>query len=215
MIPLRSIFHSVLFRHTFGALTVLALAANPAAAETKSAKKEGAKNKMTTSQRPVVVIETSKGTIEVELFNDKAPVTVENFLKYVDKGHYSDTIFHRVIPNFMIQGGGMTADMREKPTDKGIKNEADNGMSNKRGTLAMARTNDPHSASAQFFINVKDNGFLDHTSKTPQGWGYAVFGEVKSGMDVVDAIKSVKTTSKMPHDDVPVEPVVIKSMKRK
>ncbi|MCM2281452.1 MAG: peptidylprolyl isomerase [Bdellovibrionaceae bacterium] len=163
----------------------------------------------------MVIIETSKGNIEVELFEDKAPETVKNFLKYVDKGHYSGTIFHRVIPNFMIQGGGMTADMNEKPTDKGIKNEADNGLSNKRGTLAMARTSDPHSASAQFFINVKDNGFLDHTGKTPQGWGYAVFGEVKSGMDVVEAIKSVKTASRMPHDDVPVEPITIKSVKLK
>ncbi len=200
---------------TLAAGLALTLSIHPAAAAKTEKKKEGAKSKMTTPQRPVVVIETSKGNIEVELYSDKAPATVENFLKYVDKGHYANTIFHRVIPDFMIQGGGMTADMSEKPTDKGIQNEADNGMSNRRGTLAMARTNDPHSASAQFFINVKDNGFLDHTAKNERGWGYAVFGEVKSGMDVVEQIKAVKTTTKFPHENVPAEPVVIKSIKKK
>lgn len=205
------------------ALTLTANAALPQGkkgeskpAETKTEKKkEGAKTKMATPQRPVVVIETSKGTIEAELYDDKAPVTVANFLKYVEKGHYANTIFHRVIPNFMIQGGGMGADMSEKPSDKGITNEADNGMSNRRGTLAMARTSDPHSASAQFFINTVDNPFLDHTGKNDRGWGYAVFGEVKSGLDVVDAIKAVKTATKGPHENVPVEPVVIKSIKKK
>lgn len=194
----------------------MALAFQPTVATAKTEKKkEGAKSKMTTPQRPVVVLETSKGNIEIELYNDKASNTVENFLKYVDKGHYNGTIFHRVIPSFMIQGGGFTAEMTEKPTYKGITNEADNGVSNRKGTLAMARTSDPHSASAQFFINVKDNGFLDHSGKTPDGWGYAVFGEVKSGMDVVEAIKDVKTTKKNGHSDVPVEAVVIKTAKRK
>jgi cyclophilin family peptidyl-prolyl cis-trans isomerase len=162
------------------------------------------------SANPQVLIETSKGNITVELFADKAPKTVKNFLDYVKSGHYSGTIFHRVMPGFMIQGGGFNSDMSEKDSRPPIQNEADNGVPNQRGTLAMARTPDPNSASDQFFINVANNGFLNHRSKTPDGWGYAVFGKVLEGMDVVDAIVKVPTTSKGPHQSVPVEPVVIR-----
>ncbi|HHB11664.1 MAG TPA: peptidyl-prolyl cis-trans isomerase [Chromatiales bacterium] len=157
----------------------------------------------------MVELRTNKGTIVVQLDRDKAPKTVENFLRYVREGHYDGTIFHRVIPNFMIQGGGMTEDMKEKPTHSPIPNEADNGLENLRGTIAMARTSDPHSATAQFFINLKDNAFLDHTAPTSQGWGYAVFGRVVEGMDVVDAIARVPTGTRGFHQDVPKEPVVI------
>jgi cyclophilin family peptidyl-prolyl cis-trans isomerase len=160
---------------------------------------------------PMVIIETSMGTIKVELFEDKAPVTVKNFLAYVDDKHYDGTIFHRVISNFMIQGGGFDEGFKEKSTKAPIKNEAGNGLSNKRGTLAMARTNDPDSATAQFFISVKDNDFLD---KSARGAGYAVFGKVVEGMDVVDKIKAVATGNKRGHQDVPNENVVIKSVKR-
>src|SRR5262249_17218746 len=142
------------------------------------------------------------------------PETVKNFLKYVEDKHFDGTIFHRVIPNFMIQGGGMQPGLREKQTGKPIQNEADNGLKNERGTIAMARTSDPHSATAQFFINVKDNAFLNHTAKTPRGWGYCVFGKVIEGMDVVDKIKNVQTASKGAHDDVPVEDVVIRSVRK-
>jgi cyclophilin family peptidyl-prolyl cis-trans isomerase len=159
-------------------------------------------------KNPVVVIETSKGNIKVELFADKAPVTVKNFLKYVEDKHYDDTIFHRVISNFMIQGGGMTADLREKKTREPIVNESDNGLSNERGTIAMARTNKPNSATSQFYINVKDNTFLDR-AKAQDGVGYCVFGRVIDGMDVVDAIRQVQTGAM----DVPVEAVVIKSVR--
>lgn len=159
---------------------------------------------------PRVALETSKGNIVVELYQDKAPKTVKNFLDYVKAGFFDGTIFHRVIPNFMIQGGGFTPDMNEKPTRPPVQNEADNGLGNQRGTLAMARTPDPHSAGAQFFINLKDNTPLNFTSKTAQGWGYAVFGRVVEGMEVVDAIAQVQTTSKGMYDDVPVQPVVIK-----
>jgi peptidyl-prolyl cis-trans isomerase B (cyclophilin B) len=152
-----------------------------------------------------VVLETSKGRIVIELDPGKAPQTVKNFLDYVKAGHYDNTIFHRVIPGFMIQGGGFDSGMRQKPTRSPIRNEADNGLLNSRGTLAMARTSDPDSASAQFFINVVDNTFLNFKSKTPQGWGYAVFGKVIEGMDVADAIAGVKTKAQ----DVPVEPVII------
>jgi peptidyl-prolyl cis-trans isomerase B (cyclophilin B) len=158
---------------------------------------------------PRVTLETSKGTIELELYPEKAPKTVENFLGYVKSGHYDGTIFHRVIPDFMIQGGGFTADMKQKSAGAAIQNEADNGLKNDRGTIAMARTNDPHSASAQFFINSKDNTFLNHSAKTPQGWGYAVFGKVVEGMEVVDAISAVKTGRKGMMGDVPDEPIVI------
>jgi cyclophilin family peptidyl-prolyl cis-trans isomerase len=158
---------------------------------------------------PMVEIKTSKGDIKVRLNREKAPVTVENFLQYVDDGHYNGTIFHRVIENFMIQGGGFMPDMQQKPTRAPIKNEAGNGLQNKRGTLAMARTPAIDSATSQFFVNVVDNAFLDHRSETPQGYGYCVFGEVIDGMDVVDAIKQVDTGKKGPYSDVPVETVEI------
>lgn len=159
----------------------------------------------------MVKLHTNFGTITLELYPEKAPATVENFLNYVKQGFYNGTIFHRVISNFMIQGGGMEPGMKEKATNAPIKNEADNGLSNERGTIAMARTMDPHSASAQFFINVKDNKFLDHRSPTPDGWGYAVFGRVVDGMDVVDKIKDVATGNAGYHQDVPVEDVIIES----
>lgn len=159
------------------------------------------------SKHPVVLIETSKGNIKVELDAEKAPNTVENFLGYVKDGFYEGTIFHRVIPKFMIQGGGMLPDMTEKPTKPSIKNEAKNGLKNDRGTIAMARTPDPDSAAAQFFINVADNDFLNHSAETLQGWGYAVFGKVLEGMDVADAIVGVKT-----ENDQPVEAITIKKI---
>jgi peptidyl-prolyl cis-trans isomerase B (cyclophilin B) len=149
------------------------------------------------------------GTITLELDQEKAPVSVTNFLSYVNKGHFDRTIFHRVIPGFMIQGGGFEPGMSQKPSDKPITNEANNGLKNKIYTVAMARTSDPHSATAQFFINVSDNGFLDHTSPSAQGWGYAVFGKVIAGTDVVDKIAAVKTGSKGGHGDVPKDDVVI------
>ena len=161
-----------------------------------------------------VVLETSSGKIIVELQPDKAPETVENFLAYVDAEFYNDTVFHRVIPNFMIQGGGLTADMNSKPTQTPIKNEADNGLKNERGTVAMARTADPNSATAQFFINTVNNDFLNHRSKDSQGWGYAVFGRVIEGMDVVDTISGVKTETRGVYRDVPSEPVVIRNVRR-
>ncbi|MDE2128688.1 peptidyl-prolyl cis-trans isomerase cyp18 [mine drainage metagenome] len=157
----------------------------------------------------MVELHTSKGVIRIELDAEKAPKSAANFLAYVKSGHFDGTVFHRVIDGFMIQGGGFDAGMKQKPTLAPIQNEADNGLKNKRYTLAMARTSDPHSATAQFFINVADNAFLDHTAPTPQGWGYAVFGHVVEGQDVVDQIKSVKTGNKGFHQDVPVEDVVI------
>jgi peptidyl-prolyl cis-trans isomerase B (cyclophilin B) len=157
----------------------------------------------------MVKLETSMGEILLDLDAEKAPKTVANFLEYVKNGHYDGTIFHRVIDGFMIQGGGMTAEMKEKPATASIQNEADNGLKNAAYTLAMARTMDPHSASAQFFINVKNNEFLDHKAKTDAGWGYAVFGKVSKGHSVVNKIKSVKTGRQGMHDDVPVEPVKI------
>jgi len=159
----------------------------------------------------MVTLETSKGVIQIELEAEKAPVSVENFLRYLDDGHYDGTIFHRVIPGFMVQGGGFTPEMEQKPTRDPIANEAHNGLQNLRGTLAMARTGVVDSATAQFFINVADNDFLNHTSPDPRGYGYAVFGRVAQGMDVVDAIVSVQTGSHAGHDDVPVEPVLIAS----
>ena len=159
---------------------------------------------------PRVLIETSKGNITVEVFPAQAPQSAGNFLNYAKTGFYDGLVFHRVIPGFMIQTGGMTADMVEKPKNAPIQNEADNGLKNLRGTLAMARTGDPHSASSQFFINVKDNAFLNHRGQTPQGWGYAVFGQVVDGMDVVDAIVAVPRGNRGPHGDVPLEPIVMK-----
>ena len=162
---------------------------------------------------PVVVIKTSMGDIKVELDKAKAPVTVENFLGYVNDKFYDGTIYHRVIPAFMIQGGGFDKDMSQKKTKAAIKNEASNGLKNTNGTIAMARTSDPNSATAQFFINTKDNVFLDYKNDTPQGMGYAVFGKVVDGMDVVKKIEQVKTTSKGPYENVPVTPVVIESIR--
>jgi len=163
---------------------------------------------------PKVVLDTSKGKIVIELYLQMAPETVVNFLSYVDAKFYDGTIFHRVIPNFMIQGGGFTADMQRKPGKGPIKNEADKGLKNDRGTIAMARTGDPHSATAQFFINAVNNDFLNHKNKTQQGWGYTAFGKVIKGMDVVDAILAVKTTRFKQFRDVPAEAVVIKTATR-
>ena len=156
-----------------------------------------------------VLLKTNQGDITLTLDAVKAPKTVANFLQYVKSGHYDGTIFHRVIDNFMIQGGGMTAGMKEKSSGKQIENEATNGLKNDLGTVAMARTSDPHSATAQFFINVNDNDFLNHTAPNAQGWGYAVFGKVSDGMDVVNAIRKVKTATSGFHQDVPKEDVVI------
>jgi peptidyl-prolyl cis-trans isomerase B (cyclophilin B) len=157
----------------------------------------------------MITLHTNYGDIELELDFDKAPKTAANFRQYAADGFYNGTIFHRVINNFMIQGGGFTEDMEQKKTNPPIENEADNGLVNNTGTIAMARTSDPHSATAQFFINVKDNDFLNHKSKTAQGWGYCVFGKVSKGIDVVNKIKNVKTGSQGMHQDVPVETVVI------
>ncbi len=168
----------------------------------------------TTSPAPQVVLETSFGNITLELYHDKAPITVSNFLNYVESGFYNGTIFHRVIPGFMIQGGGFTADMEQKPTQAPIKNEADNGLKNTKGTIAMARTQIVDSATSQFFINTVDNPFLDHRTKSPDGYGYCVFGHVIEGMDVVSRIENVKTHSLGYFNDVPVEPVTIISAKR-
>ena len=149
------------------------------------------------------------GIVTLELDQAKAPKSVENFLSYVKKGHYDNTVFHRVIPGFMVQGGGFEPGMKQKPSDAAIANEADNGLKNDNYTVAMARTNDPHSATAQFFVNVADNAFLNHTAPSAQGWGYAVFGKVVAGKDVVDRIKAVKTGRKGSHDDVPNDDVMI------
>lgn len=160
----------------------------------------------------MIRMQTNKGVIELELDEQKAPETVKNFIEYVNAGFYDGTIFHRVIDGFMIQGGGLEPGMKEKGTRSPVKNEADNGLANERGTIAMARTNDPHSATAQFFINVVDNAFLNHRSATTDGWGYCVFGRVTNGMDVVDAIKGVSTTTKGYFQDVPAEDVVIEKV---
>ncbi|MER2164376.1 MAG: peptidylprolyl isomerase [Psychrobacter alimentarius] len=160
---------------------------------------------------PVVELDTNMGAIVIELNEEKAPKTVENFLNYVKSGQYDGTIFHRIIDGFMIQGGGMDAEMNEKPTNAPIENEADNGLKNDKGTIAMARTQDPHSATSQFFINVKDNDFLNHSGKNMQGWGYTVFGKVTSGMDVIEKMRSVPTGRFGMHADVPKDPVVINS----
>ena len=159
-----------------------------------------------------ILMTTTVGPMTLELDADNAPKTVENFLSYVSSGFYDDTIFHRVINNFMVQGGGFTADMEQKATQAPIENEANNGLKNARGTIAMARTQDPHSATAQFFINVQDNDFLNHTGENMQGWGYAVFGKVTEGEDVLDKIRCVQTGSQAGHQDVPVEPIIIESV---
>ena len=157
----------------------------------------------------MVNLETSLGTIVIELDEEKAPDTVRNFIAYIDEGFYDGTVFHRVIDDFMIQGGGFTSEMSQKKTHDPIKNEADNGLKNEKYSIAMARTPDPHSASSQFFINVNDNDFLDYKNKTPSGWGYAVFGKVVEGSDVVDKIKAIPTGTRSGYRDVPVEPVLI------
>ncbi len=157
----------------------------------------------------MIKLHTNHGVITLNLFEDKAPETVANFKEYVKAGHYDNTVFHRVISNFMIQGGGFEPGMKQKPTRAPIKNEANNGLSNMTGTIAMARTMDPHSATAQFFINVQDNGFLDHTAESAEGWGYCVFGKVIEGMDTVNAIRAVRTTMRAGHQDVPSDDVVI------
>ena len=179
--------------------------AQPAAAEGAAAK----------GGKPVVTLTTSLGVIELELDPEKAPLTVKNYLEYVDAGFFDGTVFHRVIPGFMIQGGGFTPDFTQKPTRAQIKNEAGNGLKNARGTVAMARTNVVDSATAQFFINLKDNDFLNHSSPDPRGFGYAVFGHVTQGMDVVDKIAAVSTGSKGGMQDVPTANVLIQSAKRK
>jgi peptidyl-prolyl cis-trans isomerase B (cyclophilin B) len=166
-----------------------------------------------TGEKPVTVrMQTNMGTIVLELDSEKAPATVENFVDYAKSGFYDGTVFHRVIPGFMIQGGGFEPGMNQKPTRASIKNEADNGLANDIGTIAMARTSDPNSATSQFFINAKDNDFLNYTSSSPQGWGYCVFGKVVEGMDVVQKIEKVATGSKGMHQDVPTEDVVIEKV---
>lgn len=159
---------------------------------------------------PKAVIHTSMGVIQVELYPDRAPASVENFINYANSGFYDGTIFHRVIRNFMIQGGGFTPDMQKKTTGEPVRNEANNGLGNQRGTVAMARTNDPHSATAQFFINVQDNWNLDYRGEN--SWGYTVFARVTEGMEVVDKIRFVKTTRKQSYSDVPVDPVIIEKI---
>lgn len=190
------------------------LAVPPAKAEVKKAAKKETKKEVSknTDKEPTVVIATSMGDITVKLNAEKAPITTANFLKYVEKKQFDGTIFHRVIKDFMIQGGGFTADMKEKETMAPIKNEANNKLSNKRGTIAMARTNDVNSATAQFFINVENNERLDY--KSDDQYGYAVFGEVTAGMDVVDKIRQVRTISKGEYDDVPAQTVTIKSIQK-
>ncbi len=189
-----------------GTLTFAMVALSITALSTGAAMEKKAVN-------PVVIIETSMGDIAVELYQDKAPKTVANFLEYVKDGFYKDTVFHRVIKGFMIQGGGLTADMKQKSVRPSIQNEASNGEKNERGTIAMARTSDVHSATAQFFINTVNNPFLDHRTQSPDGFGYCVFGRVTSGMDVVDKIESVATSTKGVYRDVPVEPVIIKDVR--
>lgn len=187
-------------------------------AEAKTAKKSEKKEKVAKkgdSKMTTVVMETSLGNIEIELDGEKAPISTENFLKYVDDKFYDGTIFHRVISGFMIQGGGFTEKMEQKKTREPIKNEATNGLKNLRGTVAMARTNVVDSATAQFFINTVDNDFLNHRNPSPQGYGYAVFGKVTKGLEVVDAIRAVSTGFKDGYDDVPTTPVIIRSVKRK
>jgi len=170
----------------------------------------GANAEMTTNTK--IIIETTSGDIKIELYDDKAPITSENFKKYIESGYFTDTIFHRVIKDFMIQGGGFTIEMDEKDSMPPIQNEANNGVSNERGTIAMARTPDPHSASSQFFINLKDNNFLDFTAETSQGWGYCAFGKVIEGMDILDKIALVDTGSYGAHQDVPKEPITIRKI---
>ena len=209
-------FAMLTFALSVGLTSHAATTKKPAAQETKQeTKSEKKKEKTVAGTNPVVVVETSLGNFEIELDNEKAPISTKNFLRYVDEGFYNGTIFHRVIKDFMIQGGGFTKDMSQKSTHEQIKNEAQNGLKNNRGTVAMARTSVVDSASSQFFVNTVDNGFLNFTSPDPRGFGYAVFGHVASGMDVVDKIRAVQTTMKSGMTDVPAETVEIKSVKRK
>jgi cyclophilin family peptidyl-prolyl cis-trans isomerase len=205
-------FISILF--TFFFLITGCNATEPGSPEksekiTENQPNEATKSGEKMSANPKIKLETSKGTMMIELDAEKAPLSSANFVQYVNDGFYDGLIFHRVIPNFMVQGGGMNPDMSEKGNKIPINNEANNGLKNDRGTLAMARTNDPHSATSQFFINLKDNDFLNHTSETPAGWGYAVFGKVTDGLDVIDEIAKVKTGNHGGHGDVPLEPVLI------
>ena len=192
--------------HLYRLLLGLFIALGPFATQAEGPSSPAGDSNMT------VEMQTNHGTIVLELDASRAPKTVENFIQYAKDGFYDGTIFHRVIPGFMIQGGGFEVGMNQKPTRDPVKNEADNGLKNEKGTIAMARTNDPHSATAQFFINVKDNGFLNHSAPTPQGWGYCVFGRVTEGMDVVQAIEKVATGNKGFHQDVPVSDVIIEKV---
>lgn len=203
---------SVLILSSLLSFSAMAADAKPAAKATVAPAKEAAAPKV--AGNPKIIIKTNMGEMEAELYEDKAPISVKNFLEYVKKGHYKDTIFHRVINNFMIQGGGFDKDLKEKSTGAPIKNEAGNGLKNETGTLAMARTNDVNSATAQFFINVADNSFLDHRDEG-SGFGYAVFGKITSGMPVVNKIKAVKTGTRGPLEDVPLENVVILDITKK
>ncbi len=187
-------------------LSVGCIVSSPAAADSLTSPQG-----TTMSTTPRVKLQTNQGDILIELNAEKAPETVANFLNYVNSGFYNGTIFHRVINNFMIQGGGFEAGMKQKPTEAPVKNEADNGLKNDKYTLAMARTTDPHSATAQFFINVADNDFLNFTAPTPNGWGYAVFGKVVEGTEVVDAMKTSQTGNKGFHQDVPVADIIIET----
>ena len=182
--------------------------ATPMETETPST---DAESDLATPGAPVVLMRTNVGDLRIELYPQEAPQTVENFLQYVEDGHFDGTIFHRVVRGFVIQGGGFTADMEEKNTRNPIPNEAENGLKNMRGTLSMARTPDPHSATSQFFVNTKDNAMLDHTRPTMQGWGYAVFGKVISGMEAVDRIEASPVVSRAGHNDVPETPIVVES----
>lgn len=193
-------------KHLAGLIMAITVGLAPAAGITQDDPANTGANMVT------VTMETSKGVITLELDKEKAPESVENFVSYAKSGHYDGTIFHRVIPKFMIQGGGFDTDMKQKATNPPIKIEADNGLKNIKGTVAMARTSDPNSATSQFFINAKDNDFLNHTAPTPQGWGYAVFGKVTDGMDVVESIENVATANKAGHQDVPVTEVIIEKV---
>ncbi|MFT6031637.1 MAG: peptidyl-prolyl cis-trans isomerase B (cyclophilin B) [Arenicella sp.] len=198
-----------LVKSVIGGILALCLINGPVFAKHHS--ESNTTNPTTTNNNTMVTLKTNFGDIEIELNASKAPKTVENFLQYVKDGHYDGVIFHRVISNFMVQGGGFDADMKEKKSRGPIPNEASNGLTNEKYTLAMARTNEPHSASAQFFINTKANDFLNFTSETQNGWGYAVFGKVVGGTEIVDKIEAVKTGQVGPYGDVPMEPVIIES----
>ena len=205
----RSVFSSVKLRSArlLALITLLLLATTSCTDKNVSSQQQPSK-----SQSSIVTLETSLGVIKIELDSEKAPITVANFLSYANQGFYDGTIFHRVIPQFMIQGGGFEASMTKKAIKAPIANEANNGLINEHYTIAMARTGDPHSATAQFFINTKNNANLNHTAEDTRGWGYAVFGKVTEGQDVVDAIEKVQTTSRAGYRDVPIESVVIKSV---